>query len=150
MKTLKLVAAAAAMVLMTVPHATAGDSVVRRAQEALKQAGHDPGPIDGVAGARTTAALRAYQQAQRLAPTGRLDDETLARLGNSTTQAGAPKQTKSQTQTGGDARPSVVDPAQASRTGANTGDGASYSRSSEKGTSAQPSASPQPSAPPRK
>jgi peptidoglycan hydrolase-like protein with peptidoglycan-binding domain len=142
MKTVKLLATAAAMLLMTVPHATARDSAVTRAQEALKQAGHDPGPIDGVVGARTTAALRAYQQAQGLQPTGRLDDETLARLGGSAAQGTAPKQTSSQTQTGGDARPSAVDPAQAAKTGANTGDGASYSRSSEKGDSAPPSASP--------
>lgn len=36
------------------------------------------------------------------------------------------------TQTGGDRRPSPVDPAQASKTGANAGEGASYSRSNEK------------------
>jgi hypothetical protein len=38
-------------------------------------------------------------------------------------------------QTGGDSRPNAVDPAQADKTGANVGDGASYSRSSEKGES---------------
>jgi hypothetical protein len=38
----------------------------------------------------------------------------------------------SSTQTGGDRRPSPVDPAQASKTGANAGEGASYSRSNEK------------------
>jgi peptidoglycan hydrolase-like protein with peptidoglycan-binding domain len=129
MKTLRLVAAATAIVLMTVPSATARDSAVTRAQEALKQAGHDPGPIDGVVGARTTAALRAYQQAQGLEPTGRLDDATLAKLG------GAPMKATSQTQTGGGTRPSAVDPAEASKTGANSGEGASYSRSSEKGLS---------------
>ena len=40
--------------------------------------------------------------------------------------------------TGGDERPSAVDPAQAKKTGANTGDGASYNRSNEKGDSALP------------
>jgi len=40
--------------------------------------------------------------------------------------------------TGGDERPSAVDPAQAKKTGANTGDGASYNRSTEKGDSALP------------
>jgi peptidoglycan hydrolase-like protein with peptidoglycan-binding domain len=129
MKTVRLVAVATAIVLMTVSPATARDSAVTRAQEALKQAGHDPGPIDGVVGARTTAALRAYQQAQGLRPTGRLDDETLAKLG------GGPMKTTSQTQTGGDTRPSAVDPAEASKTGANSGEGASYTRSSEKGLS---------------
>jgi peptidoglycan hydrolase-like protein with peptidoglycan-binding domain len=136
MKTLKRLAAAAALVLMTVPSATAGDDAVTRAQEALKQAGHDPGPIDGVVGARTTAALRAYQQAQGLRPTGQLDDETRATLG------GGSKKATGRTPTGGDTQPSAVDPAEASRTGANSGEGASYSRSSEKGLSSEPSASP--------
>src|SRR5690349_8654820 len=54
---------------------------VARAQEALKQQGHDPGPIDGVYGPRTAAALKAYQQSQQLEATGQLDDATLARLG---------------------------------------------------------------------
>ena len=40
--------------------------------------------------------------------------------------------------TGGDVKPSAVDPAQATKTGANTGEGASYNRSSEKGDSAMP------------
>ena len=37
--------------------------------------------------------------------------------------------------TGGDAKPSAVDPAQAHKTGANAGEGASYNRSNEKGDS---------------
>jgi hypothetical protein len=40
--------------------------------------------------------------------------------------------------TGGDTRPSAVDPAEATRTGANTGEGASYNRSNEKGDSVLP------------
>lgn len=40
--------------------------------------------------------------------------------------------------TGGDTRPSAVDPAQSTTTGANTGEGASYNRSTEKGDSAMP------------
>jgi hypothetical protein len=43
---------------------------------------------------------------------------------------------KSQSEdTGGDARPSAVDPAQSHKTGANAGEGASYNRSTEKGDS---------------
>lgn len=41
-------------------------------------------------------------------------------------------------QTAGDKTPSAVDPAQSSKTGANTGDGASYSRSNDKGDSPMP------------
>jgi peptidoglycan hydrolase-like protein with peptidoglycan-binding domain len=54
---------------------------IRQAQEALKNKGRDPGPIDGVLGPRTAAALDAYQKAEGLATTGRLDDKTLESLG---------------------------------------------------------------------
>ena len=50
-------------------------------QEALKANGHDPGPIDGVMGRRTQDALRAYQAAQHLKVTGRIDEATAAKLG---------------------------------------------------------------------
>jgi peptidoglycan hydrolase-like protein with peptidoglycan-binding domain len=54
---------------------------IRQAQEALKNKGRDPGPIDGVLGPRTVAALDAYQKAEGLATTGRLDAKTMASLG---------------------------------------------------------------------
>jgi peptidoglycan hydrolase-like protein with peptidoglycan-binding domain len=96
---------------------------VEQTQKALKQLGHDPGPIDGVMGAQTQSALRAYQREQGLSATGRLDDATLAKLGQSSATGGS------------GAKPSAVDPAQATKTGANAGEGASYSRSTEKGAS---------------
>jgi lipid-binding SYLF domain-containing protein/peptidoglycan hydrolase-like protein with peptidoglycan-binding domain len=54
---------------------------IKKVQEALRDKGYDPGPIDGVLGPRTRAALRSYQQAENLAMTGRLDPETAAKLG---------------------------------------------------------------------
>ena len=51
------------------------------AQQALKDKGHDPGTIDGQMGPRTRAALADYQKAEGLKQTGRLDDETRAKLG---------------------------------------------------------------------
>jgi peptidoglycan hydrolase-like protein with peptidoglycan-binding domain len=54
---------------------------IRQAQEALKNKGRDPGPIDGVLGPRTVAALDAYQKAEGLATTGRLDAKTIESLG---------------------------------------------------------------------
>ncbi len=54
---------------------------IRQAQEALKGKGRDPGPIDGVLGPRTVAALNDYQKAEGLATTGRLDAKTLESLG---------------------------------------------------------------------
>jgi len=53
---------------------------VRTAQMYLTFAGLNPGPIDGVMGARTQAALTAYQQQQGLPQTGAADDATLASL----------------------------------------------------------------------
>ena len=106
---------------------------VQRAQQALKQAGHDPGPIDGVMGERTRAALEAYQKAQGLEVSGNLDGATAAKLGGEAQQGGPSASPK----TGGDTKPNAVDPAQAGKTGANAGEGASYSRSTEKGHSAK-------------
>jgi lipid-binding SYLF domain-containing protein/osmotically-inducible protein OsmY len=58
----------------------AGSDKVKKVQETLRDKGHDPGPIDGVLGPRTRAALRSYQQAEKLAVTGRLDPQTSAKL----------------------------------------------------------------------
>lgn len=102
-----------------------GRAQIERAQQALKDAGHDPGAIDGVVGARTSAALRAYQKQQGLNETGRLDEPTMAKLGGGEPSA-------STSQTAGDQKRSQADPAQATKTGANAGEGASYSRSTEK------------------
>ena len=54
---------------------------VRSVQEALKGKGHDPGPIDGVMGARTQQALRAFQRAQNIQTSGQLDSSTASALG---------------------------------------------------------------------
>ena len=46
------------------------DPAVRDLQEALKALGHDPGPVDGVFGAKTERAIRAFQQARGIAVDG--------------------------------------------------------------------------------
>jgi hypothetical protein len=43
-------------------------SEIRAVQARLKQRGFDPGPIDGLAGKRTLAALNAWRQSIHLAP----------------------------------------------------------------------------------
>lgn len=53
---------------------------IRHAQTALKDKGHNPGPIDGIHGPRTSAALRNYQKAENIKVTGRLDDDTRTHL----------------------------------------------------------------------
>jgi peptidoglycan hydrolase-like protein with peptidoglycan-binding domain len=111
-------------------------------QNALRQKGHDPGPVDGVMGPQTIAAVKAFQKEHGLTPTGQLDASTLAKLGmrgtasdrargrpeSDVTQRSGP----SQTQPDGGTQPSPADPAQAHKRGGNVGEGASYSRSTEK------------------
>ena len=49
---------------------------VKQVQRALKQAGFDPGSIDGLIGHRTHTALMAFQKAHRLEPDGVLGVKT--------------------------------------------------------------------------
>jgi len=56
------------------------DLRVRAAQVYLGYAGFDPGPVDGVIGSRTQAALRKFQSNADLVATGVLDDDTFRRL----------------------------------------------------------------------
>lgn len=55
--------------------------LIREVQQALKDKGHDPGPIDGVLGPKVRSALRSYQKAEGLRVTGRPDSTTMDRLG---------------------------------------------------------------------
>ena len=138
MKTLALVVTGGLVLALTAtPIAAQTDdrAAVERAQKALKQAGHDPGSIDGVMGARTSAALRDYQKKQGLTATGQLDDATRVKLGEPGESASASPRPSGSERTGGTTAPNAVDPAEATKTGANVGEGASYSRSNEKGQS---------------
>ena len=91
--TLIAVVAAAASILVA-PTAPAADTtlavgargaVVSELQTRLAAAGHDPGPIDGVFGARTEAAVRALQQAHSLPVSGAVDAATWSALEVATT-----------------------------------------------------------------
>lgn len=68
-----------------------GRMTVREQQAALRAAGFDPGPIDGIIGPRTRAAIRAYQQANGLTVDGIVGPQTTAALQRST--AGQPQVT---------------------------------------------------------
>ena len=46
------------------------DPAVKDLQEAVKVLGHDPGPIDGVFGARTESAVKAFQQQREITVDG--------------------------------------------------------------------------------
>jgi peptidoglycan hydrolase-like protein with peptidoglycan-binding domain len=76
---------------------------VRAAQQALRDKGFNPGPIDGVMGPRTTAAVKDFQQKENLTVTGSLDAETNSRLMAAAPPAASPSaepkdSTKKQTQ----------------------------------------------------
>ena len=73
---------------------------VRSVQEALKDKGHDPGPIDGVMGARTQQALRAFQRAQNIQTSGQLDSSTASALGVNLSASGSSTQGSSRGSSG--------------------------------------------------
>ena len=55
-------------------------SDIRTLQTRLKESGFDPGPIDGLAGKRTLAALNAYRDSIRLNPVLVVSRETIGAL----------------------------------------------------------------------
>jgi len=68
--------------LSLIPRAFAGDhNNIKKVQEALRDKGYDPGPIDGVMGSQTQEAISQYQKSENLPVTGHLDGETAGKLG---------------------------------------------------------------------
>lgn len=55
--------------------------LVKQAQQKLSAAGHDAGAADGIAGPKTQAAVKEFQQSKGLQTSGQLDQKTLAALG---------------------------------------------------------------------
>ncbi len=53
---------------------------VSRVQTVLAARGYDVGPIEGIMGPRTDAAIRAFQSDQGLAPDGRMTPGLIERL----------------------------------------------------------------------
>ena len=54
--------------------------MIRNVQQTLQQNGSYHGPVDGVWGPSTQAAVRGYQQQHNLNATGQLDQDTLAAM----------------------------------------------------------------------
>jgi len=61
-------------------HAAWTKDQIKSAQEALAKGGYYKGQPTGIMNKPTQAALRAWQKANKLPATGRLSDETLAKL----------------------------------------------------------------------
>jgi peptidoglycan hydrolase-like protein with peptidoglycan-binding domain len=55
--------------------------IIRKIQATLEAKGFDPGPIDGVAGPRTKAAVRKYQDHFGIKASGEINNQTLFALG---------------------------------------------------------------------
>ncbi len=66
---------------LTITAAPQSSQTVRDAQQALKDKGFDPGPVDGINGPKTRAAVRDYQTKENLNADGRLGPQTLDSLG---------------------------------------------------------------------
>jgi peptidoglycan hydrolase-like protein with peptidoglycan-binding domain len=62
---------------------------VKQVQAALKSKGMDPGPEDGVLGAKTQQAIREFQKSNNLSVTGRIDDKTASALGVDVASSGS-------------------------------------------------------------
>jgi carboxyl-terminal processing protease len=54
---------------------------IRKLQEALKGKGEDPGSTDGTMAKRTRAAMKAFQKANGVKASGKLDEPTAEKLG---------------------------------------------------------------------
>ena len=68
--------------LALTPSALAANSEdIMKVQKSLIDKGYDAGPVDGVLGPHTRAAIREYQAAEKLTVNGRLDAETAGKLG---------------------------------------------------------------------
>jgi Putative peptidoglycan binding domain len=64
---------------------------IKKAKEALKAKGLNPGPIDGTLDIKTQQALRDFQKANKLPVTGVLDAQTAEKLGVSTGKGSVPE-----------------------------------------------------------
>ena len=55
---------------------------VYKVQERLKELGYDPGPVDGILGGKTKNAIISFQKDNGLNENGKIDENTLNKLGN--------------------------------------------------------------------
>ncbi len=70
-----------ALSLSAVPVVAQSRSTIRDTQQALKDKGLDPGPVDGINGKQTKAAIKKFQDQQNLNEDGQIGPKTLDALG---------------------------------------------------------------------
>ena len=69
-------------------HQQLSSEQIRELQEKLRDEGHNPGPIDGIWGPQTQAAVKEFQKENDLQVTGQLDQQTMKELGIEKQKAG--------------------------------------------------------------
>ena len=62
---------------------------VRKVQEALNEKGYNVGPVDGKWGTKSKQAMKKFQKSEGIQANGKIDTQTLAKLGVSSQAAGA-------------------------------------------------------------
>jgi hypothetical protein len=94
-----LITSAMAVGLCSIPALLAqeGSDSVRQEQQALKDKGYDPGPVDGIDGPKTRDALRQYQRKENLDEGGQLGPQTRDRLGVRSGESGTEMKTAGST-----------------------------------------------------
>jgi len=63
------------------PQRTPSRERMKQIQMALKERGYDPGPIDGMWGSKSSAALKRFEKDNKLPADGKLDSLALITLG---------------------------------------------------------------------
>ena len=104
---------------------------IRSVQQALTDKGYNAGAVDGIMGPHTKQALRSFQQAQHLRPTGWPDSRTLAALGvsNQATNQASNQDSKASNQASSPSTQAANEPNQANESNhaANESNGANES-----------------------
>ena len=98
---------------------------IRQAQEKLSSMGHDAGPVDGIMGPKTQAAVKEFQESKGLNASGQLDSQTLAAL-----QTGGSEGASSARSSGGES-------ARGQSAGAQSSGSATESQSTSQGRSSE-------------
>jgi len=62
------------------PRSSASSGLILQVQRKLARMGYDPGPVDGRLGPATRAAIRKFQKANNMPPTGEIEPGVMALL----------------------------------------------------------------------